>query len=337
MRAFLAPCILLCLTLLPLSTQAQFNVDFGGGSFDVDSFANSGFGAAEIGITLSPSQPQPGAEVEASLSDYSSSLYGSSISWVLDGQVIPDAANQRNVTFTAGKAGETQTLQAILTTPEGTTRTLTNTISPVYLDIILEPQTRVPDFYAGRSLPSIGSMINATALVSDGSTIRTTDLIYTWQVGQTVLEGGPLRGGYKVSFEMPRGDQAVLSVRATEPNGTLVANRAVLVRSVMPTVHFYEVSSLFGVKPIVLTDSFTISGNTATVRAEPYHLDSRVFNNPDITEWEINNRSTDTGGNNPYQVTLQKTSSFGNTQLDFHVRDTSEVLQGARSSLRINF
>lgn len=313
----------LLLIVVPQTAGAQFDL--------------SGLTGPELEITLKPSHPEPGERVEATVNDYNSSLYGAAIAWQLDGAAIPDSANSRSAEFTAGALGETQQIAVTFTRQNGTTERVTTTVRPVHLDIILEAQTRTPQFYLGRSLPSVGSMINATALVSTGGAPQTTGLTYTWQVNQQVLENGPLRGGYKVSFPMPMGDSAVLSLQVSNSNNEVVAKRNILVPSVAPMIRFYEVSSLFGVNPIALGNNFTLTGNTGTLRAEPYHLDTRVFNDPAVIDWRINNRSSNTTANNPYEVTLQRTAGIGRTELSFQVRDTSQVLQGAKDRISITY
>ncbi|MCA9357393.1 hypothetical protein H6784_03820 [Candidatus Nomurabacteria bacterium] len=290
----------------------------------------------ESTIETKPEYPRPGEEVTATLKDYQGSTYGSKITWLLDDQVIEEAENQREVKIIAGEAGKTQNIKVVLNTPQGSRVILQNTINPIYLDIIIEPQTRTPDFYLGRSLPSIGSIVNATALVSD-SGFRDSDLVYTWRLNNQVLEGGPIRGRNQISFTTPIGDYSSLYLQVTEPGGVVLAKRAVSIPSVAPEVHFYEVSSLFGISQKPIAKNLSLIGNSVTVRAEPYNLDSRVYNNPDIKEWKVNgNKSTDFGGN-PYEVTLQRTGTFGQSSVQFHVRDTKQILQGAQSNILINF
>lgn len=296
----------------------------------------NGLNGTELTIDLEPEYPRPGEQVTATINDYRGGAYGSSITWIFDGQVIPDADNRRNTSFTAGVAGVTQTIEAVLTKPQGGREVVRNSITPIYLDIILEPQTRVPEFYLGRSLPSVDSVINATAIVSTDE-ILNPDLVYTWRLNQKVIEGGPLRGGNQVSFSTPMGSEAILSLQVTRPNGEVLSRRAIIVPSVFPKMNFYEVSSLYGMRNVRVDQSATIIGNSLTVRAEPFYLDSRVYNDPDITEWEINGYKTKNTGSNPYEVTLQKTGASGVSTLEFHVRDTSQLLQGAQDSVRINF
>lgn len=290
----------------------------------------------QLAIELKPEFPQPGEVVVASLNDYSGGAYGSSIIWSLNGEEVPNSNNQRSITFTAGPDGSYQNLEILLSKPSGGKQVLRASIKPTYLDIIIEPQTRVPSFYLGRSLPSLGSQINATALVG-GLSVDSSQYIYTWRINQKVVEGGPLRGGSKVSFLMPIGKSSVLSVAVTDLRGNTVANRAIRIPSIAPEIHFYEVSTLFGVSQKPFNTTVPLIGNTVTVQAEPYYLDSQVFNDPDIKIWKIDGVTSKNNNNNPYQVTLERVGEEGSSRLQFHVRDTKQVLQGVEGDIQINF
>ena len=321
MRIFLiAICLLLSFAAQPVSAQ-----------LDAQSLTNP-----QLLLELQPEFPRPGEEVTVTVNDYRGGVFGSSLTWLYNGEVIEGAENKRSAKVIAGAIGTQATVEVVLNKPGGGREVLSTTIRPVYLDVIVEPQTRVPNFYQGRSLPSIQSMVNVTALVNDGR--FRNDLVYTWQVNRQVLEGGPLRAQNKVSFEMPMGNQAILSLQVSEPNGRVLARRSTFIPSVDPVIRFYEVSSLYGVNTRAITGEHTLVGNSTTLRAEPYYLDSRVYNDPDVAQWEVNNVASNNVGNNPYEVTIQKVGVPGSSNLNFHVRDTTrQILQGAEDSIRISF
>jgi hypothetical protein len=296
----------------------------------------SSFIGTELKIELNPKFPQPGEEVTATLDDYSGGFYGSSLTWKIDGVEVPSTTNQRNIDFIAGKTGNTQVLELILSKPLGDAVVLKENINPIYLDIIIEPQTRVPDFYLGRSLPSIGSQVNIVALMGDGDG-DPSQYTYTWRVDRKVIDGGPLRGGNHVSFTMPMGKSTVLTLSVSDMSGKNIAGRSLLIPSVNPEVHFYEVNSLFGMSHKPFSASVPIIGNTVTVQAEPYYLDSLVYNNPDIAIWKVDGITSGNNASNPYQVTLQRVGETGESNLNFHVRSTKQLLQGVEAGIKINF
>jgi len=299
--------------------------------FSTDQFTNP-----EYGIEIQPEFPRPGEAITATLTDYRGSSFGANVTWVLNGRVIPDAENQRQTIVTAGEAGVAQTIEAILTKGSGQGERLRAIVKPIYLDIVIEPQTRTPDFYLGRSLPSIGSIVNATALIS-GDNSRVSDLVFTWRIGQQVIEGGPIRGRNQVSYTTPMGSSETLSVQVAKTDGTVIARRSVSIPSVEPIVQFYELSPLFGISNKVIGSTVPLIGNSTIVKVEPYYLDSRVYNNPSIIQWKLGGVTTSNQSRNPYEITLQRMWTGGSTELEFQVRDTAQVLQGVKGSTRINF
>lgn len=295
------------------------------------------FDTPELAITLNPAHPSPGDIVTASLDDYAGGVFGAQINWTYNGVSVPNSNNQRSVQFIAGEAGTRSVLTADLTLTQGTSQSLTRTITPVYMDIVIEPQTRIPDWYQGRSLPSLGSQINATVLLNDGSIIDPQNVVYTWRMNQRVLEGGPIRGGNRVSFITPRGNELVLSVTANDTRGNTIAKRTIAVKSVLPELSFHEKHTLYGVQSVPIQPSMQVLGSLLTVQAEPFFLDTRVYNNPDVAEWEVNSIRTGNGSQNPYEITLQGSNQQSNTRINFHVRSLEQILQGAEESTNIVF
>jgi hypothetical protein len=312
-----------CLTLLSLVTTPVFA--------QIDTSVNN----PQTTIELQPQFPKPGESFTATFNDYTSA-YGSSFTWVFDGKEIPDLKNQRKVVLTANTSGKSQVLKVVYTKSGGNTTEISQTINPVYLDVIIEPQTRVPDFYLGRSLPSIGSMVNATALIS-GDGFRNPNLIYKWTLGHKVIEEGPIIGRNQVSFITPMGEELILSVKVSDLDGTVIAERTMMLYTAEPKLQFYEVNPLYGVSQKPISGDFVLSGKSAVIKAEPYNLDSRVYNNPTVHEWKIGGASYYNTGTNPYEVTLKREGLTGYSDLQFHVRDTVELLQGAKASIGINF
>jgi hypothetical protein len=71
--------------------------------------------------------------------------------------------------------------------------------------------------------------------------------------------------------------------------------------------------------------------------AEPYYLDIRTYNDPDINEWEIDRVAQQKSNANPYVITIQKVEEGGQSDVSFHVRSTTELLQGVEDRFKVNF
>lgn len=307
-----------------------FSADSASAQFDAGQF-----GSFEPKIELNPKFPQPGETVVATVSQYGGALYGSTLTWVFKGEEVPNSKNQRSVEIVAGEAGVTETIDVVFTTPTGNRSFVSKSITPIWLDIVIEPQTHVPEFYQGRALPSLGSTVVARAIISSED-YSPGSLIYNWSINDQSIGGGSVRGQSIVSYETPMGDSAVLSLEVSDLKGNMIAGKYISIPSVQPKILFYEVNTLLGIKNKPIINQLQLVGKSTIVRAEPINMDSKIYNEPDIHEWSINNRVAPASGGNPYEVVLEKTGSSGYANLEFHVRSLSQVLQGGKASIGIN-
>lgn len=312
--------VLLCLAFVaPLLANAQFSAN--------------GLLETNLSITSQPEYPSPNEKVSLSLNDYGGSVYGATVEWYQNDTLIPGTTNQRNIEVTVGDVGSKTVIKAILTKSDGGKTVLSKTYEPVYVDVIVEAETHVPGFYEGRALPSVGSAVYLSALLDNGAAMG-NNFVYLWRLNQTVLEGGPIRGRNNISFVMPQDSYSVISLQVSKPDGTILAKRSMILPSVRPQINFYEVSALYGTETRSL-NSFNMIGSSATIKAEPYYLDSWTFNAPNLIEWTINNQPV-ASDNNPYSISLEKTGTAGRAKLEFSVQNTTSFLQGANKSIDIN-
>lgn len=292
--------------------------------------------ASQENLVIEPRSPEPGDTVTVTLYHYTRYIFNSDIVWELNGEVVANSNNQREIEFEVGELGERSEIVVSIIRSSRVVESFAVVLVPTYIDVVLEPQTRVPDFYKGRAVPSVGSRINATALVNNGRLLE-GDLVYTWRVAGKILEGGPIRGTNKVSFDTPRGRDIILSLRINTASGDLVGERSFIFPSTRPELVFYESNALHGISSTAIVSTLRLLGNATTIVAEPYYLDIRTFNNPDIKEWKVDNEPQFNVGANPYIATIQKVDEVGQSEVSFHVRSTTEFLQGAADNIKVTF
>jgi hypothetical protein len=174
---------ILCLFVLPIHfSLAQINLNLGTGSLD---------------IRLEPQYPNPGESVTATIDDYSLNNTGATITWFFDGLSAPAISNNRSIKFNAGEVGQTMVILARLTFPDGRIVESKKTIKPLYLDVIIEPQTFTPTFYKGRALPVRSSIVNINALLLDQNGPVDTSLYnYNWTLNNKSVYGGVRPGNF---------------------------------------------------------------------------------------------------------------------------------------------
>ncbi|HMO77613.1 MAG TPA: hypothetical protein PKA42_00460 [Candidatus Paceibacterota bacterium] len=309
---------------------------FAGPLFVQAQISESGF-SQTAAIVIEPTYPAPHSTFSASLDDYSLSGQTTSISWKINGLTVADNNNLRTINLQSGEVGKTITIEANIGLNGNQSIVLRKTVTPTYLDIVVEPQTRTPAFYLGRGLPSIESQVNLKAIIS-GTSISSNDLIYTWQVNGQVIGGGPLRGRSNVTITVPRGNSFIVSLRVTKLNGEELIKKTLRLPSVEPEVYFYEKTALYGLNPKAL-DSLYLTGNSATLTAEPYYLALETYNQPPLLEWTVDNKKSPVPINNPYEITLARPDreGRGTSQINFHIRNLKQLLQGAQRQVQVNF
>lgn len=296
---------------------------------------NMNLSANELSIELKSSDLKPFSKVKATVNDYVYTVSTQAITWKIDGKTKPEFDNQRTVEVQLNDLGKPTKLQVFIKTQEGFTVSAEKNIDPIYLDIIVEPQTRTPSFYKGRALPSIDSTINLTALINGGIE-NSEKYIYNWDLNGVNLQSGGAIGKYKLSTTIPMGQIGLLTLNISKVTGEIIARKTLEILPVEPEIAFYEVNSLFGISHLKINQTLNLIGNSTIVRAEPYYLDIKTYNQPQFTEWKIDgNRSPNSG--NPYEVTLARQGGSGKANVGFHVRNLETLLQGAESSFRVNY
>ena len=296
---------------------------------------NLQYGEEQLTIDLDPLFPTPESEFTASINDYALPIQGIGINWYLDGKELTESANIRTISLTSKKLGQKTTLKAVIPLPGGSSVEVEKVINPMYLDIIIEPQTRTPAFYTGRALPSTGSTVNATAVLNGN--IESSNLLYTWRLNNTVLEGGSVRNKDTVTFTMPQGPYATLSLEIRTGEGEPLARRIFDITNHAPELAFYEVTTLYGLKQKALLERTPLVGSSISVRAEPYYLDVSTYNDPDHLEWKIGGTRSANSSSNPYEITLAAQGGGGSTGINFHVRNTVQLLQGAQGNFSVSY
>ena len=288
-----------------------------------------------LSVGLSPQYPGPGDRVTATLNDYALDANGASISWFINQQSVPDSENQRSVSLVAGEVGSVTNIEARITFPNGQNMSAKGSISPLYVDVIVEPQTYSPAFYQGRSLPIFGSTVYLTALVSTaGGVVDSSNYSYGWQLNNKTLSGGSTRGNNKTKIIIPYGRNSVVGISIYDTSGKMIARRLIQIPSVEVDLQFYEVSTLYGLSHKVIGNPFNLISNSTTIRVAPYNLDLFSITDNLFTEWQVDGQKQQSTRADPFEITVRGQRA-GITNITFKIRNLSELLQGGQASFQI--
>ena len=302
-----------------LSTSYTAKAQVGGSITDIT--------GQNVSIVLDPQFPNPGDQVTATIDDYALNGGGAKITWFFDGLSAPNVSDSRTITFTAPPVDTTMTIIARLEFRDGKTLEAKRIIKPLYLDLIIEPQTYTPLFYQGRALPTKGSVVNINALLQNkNGPVNSAEYSYSWTLNNKSVYGGASLGGNWAQITVPHGQSSTITISIQDKSGTTVARKLVAIPTVDLEVHAYPVGSLLGLGQRAITGEFIITGNSASIKAVPYYLDTRAVNGNLFTEWSINNQPVLTGSSDPFEINLER-GVTGSAQVSFQIRNLSELLQ----------
>lgn len=294
-------------------------------------------GSSGSTFVVSPRFPEPNERVTIELNDFSINTLGASYTWFINGTELVAAKNQRSIQISAGEAGNRTEVLVRTRLANGATLETKTTIAPVRVDMLIEADTIVPAFYAGRALPSSGSTIRVTAIPFADSSRSPNTYSYTWRVGSTVVGGSSMYGKNSVTFSSGFDRNMNVSVDILDSNGSLITTERVNVPIFDPELHFYEVDPLAGLLERAIDDTYIFTNEETMFRAEPYYMDRALMANRPYTEWKLNGETIQNPSNNQQEIVLRRSGERGAFELSYHVRNLRQLLQGVEDSVEITF
>lgn len=146
--------------------------------------------------------------------------------------------------------------QAVVATPQSQ--------GSAVVDIIVEGETYVPYFYAGRAEPSPG---NSTRLVAIVTGAERQPANYNWKIGgQYFTTSEPV-----LRTTIPMVEQNVLAeVSVSDESGVAIGKGSEYVTTTAPTLLFYEDNALRGTSRTTIREEFILIGEEAAIKVEPY-------------------------------------------------------------------
>lgn len=290
-----------------------------------------------IKIDIDPQYPNPSQNVTATLDDYSINSNGSSIAWFVDGKNIVNTSNSRAITFTAPKVGQSMEIAVKLVGNSGQSIEAKQVINPVYLDLIIEPQTYTPVFYQGRALPVNGSLINLNALIStNNGIVDQSKYTYNWTLNNKSIYGGPRKGNSWAQISIPYSKNANVAVTVQDSTGVTIAKKIVVIPITTVDLQFYEINTLYGLSKKIVSSPLTIIGNSTSIRAVPYNLDVRAVNENLFSQWSVGGRQVSNENEDPFEINLKR-GDGSRTNVNFKIRNIDELLQGDEKTFSVQF
>ncbi|NCN52718.1 hypothetical protein GW943_02835 [Candidatus Parcubacteria bacterium] len=292
--------------------------------------------ADEASLEVSPRTPAPFSTVTVSLNAYTLDTVGASIRWYIDGTESTNVRNERAITLIAKDLGEATVVRATLTLASGVPLTVSTTIVPTSIDLIIEADTLVPSFYKGRALPVSGAPLTLIAIPHDGSNKGPGSYSYSWKLGEDILFGGSVMGKYRITTTMPQYSRPLV-VTVYDSTGKTVGSAAVNLEPVSPELYFYETNPLRGLSERAVNGSYTLIGDEVTMRAEPYFMTANIFSQSPLIAWTIDGREVATNETDSGSITLRREGGSGSANIGFRLSNQAQFLQHVTGSFNLSF
>lgn len=279
-----------------------------------------------ISLNVSDVRPEPGQTVQFSLSG---SLLGNQnrVQWYVNGIEQNEWRGTISPSLTINNL-ERRTIEARI---EGQV-IARSIINPVYIDIVVEPQTYIPPHYTGRPLPSSGSNVRLVALVEEAGAHNASQYNYTWRVdGRTV---DAVAGQNTLVITMPSNSSQVdLTVRRGD---IIVGEQRFTLPAVQPTLIFYTVHPLYGLQDRGFQNSYTFNNSTVSLEAAPFYIPTQAVSSLAETEiqWRVNGLEISSDADNRLRTTIQRGNVTNGSLLRFNLFNPAAWQQQAQGTLR---
>jgi hypothetical protein len=295
----------------------------------------------EVNITISPEFPAPYEKVNVQLESFSFDINTAVIEWSVSGKVFSSGLGIKSITITTGGVGETIPVSAKVKTGGGNSLLVSASITPQSVDLLWEsPESYVPAFYEGKSLPGEGSTVRVVALPTmgeGGKQIPANAISYSWYVDGDFIESasglGKQAGTFKLNY---LSNKTNIEVLARSGSGITATKKIdIYTHAVMPLLYIYD--ELLGptqdrlvMRRFETTEDFTLS-------LEPYYLSANgSLSSSALYEWYLNALPATSEQDRLISFRTSANSS-GSRKLSVVLSNTKRKLQNAQADLEILF
>ncbi|MFA6536415.1 MAG: hypothetical protein WC250_03595 [Candidatus Paceibacterota bacterium] len=296
-----------------------------------------------LSVTQNPERPRAYDTVSISVESYLVDLNSASITWSVNGKLSEKGTGNKTFKIKLGAVGSLTTVGLSIKARTGESIDKVFALRPSEVDLLWEAQTYTPPFYKGKALFSNQGRLRIIAVPnfkdSSGKTISAGNLIYTWKQDDQVL--GNL-SGYGKSTLIVDGPLlpilTTISVQAMTADSQLVAESRLSLRSLTPSILFYENNPLYGIMyHQAMGSAFTLRGSEITLAAEPYFFSGHEKTTLETTyDWQLN--GVIVGDNENGEVTLRNDKAqTGQSILSLEITNSQKIYQSARQTLTLNF
>jgi len=283
--------------------------------------------APDLTITAIPSDPLPGQSIQLQVVSFGANLNFANVVWRQDTRIIDSGVGKTRTVVTAPAAGVTSNISVSIsgsTVPSASTAFLLRSAG---VDLLWESvDSYTPPFYKGKAMPSVGTIIRATAVAS---TTAPKTLQYTWYRNGTLQPN--YSGTNRASFYIKKDDINVQeSIKVTAASSSFSSSTNAVITPKTPSLVLYQKNEGFIDYSHGSTRLFTTGQPGIVLRFEPYFFSSlrgimndlsfdvstgeqRISGQANINEFRLSR--PDNGGEVPLRVIINN-ASYSSQTLD---------------------
>lgn len=296
---------------------------------------HTAYAEAQVSVSLIPRNPVPYSSVLLRLSSYSFNINTAQITWKSNNQTILSGQGEGELTIQTGGIGEESIINVVIETKTGIRIEKKIKITPESVSIIYEtPESSVPLFYEGLSLPSDQATVRFTALPQiseNGSILPAKNISFAWYVNDTLLKkvSGIGKQSANIPLDMLTESTSVKVVARGENDSVAEKTIYIFPHNVMPL--FYTHNEVLGTN---YAQAYTRRFQTTKdfiISLEPYYVSqgsSIVWNMDGLP-------ITPLGGK--LLAVKPKENSYGSKTLSISISHAQKRLQKITTSIALIF
>lgn len=292
-------------------------------------------------LVLSPQNPGPYQAVTVTLTSYDFDVDSADISWTINGKAGSSGPGLKQIRVNTGPVGSVINVATKAKLPNGQLFQAVMTVTPASVDLVWEsPESYVPPFYEGRSLPGEGAQVRVTAtpyISSGGKIIAPENISYAWYKNDEFLDTDSGRGKQALNVNLEYlTDVTTIKVIARTGDG-LTATKSIDIypHDVRPVFYLYD-----PVLGLDLTNAILKRFETTkefTLKLVPYFFSLNNGAGAGATfSWDIDGLPIVTEDDTT--VTLRpKDGAYGSRMLGVAIANSTRILQTIETSINVVF
>ncbi len=312
--------ILLAFLGLPAFAAAQFSIP--------------GFND-QLTLTMTPTIAGPFEHVRFSVEGLVFGGQNTDVAWTVNEKAI-EGDDTGAIVVSMGAAGEKTTVTATVGS-----QTLSSTVIPTTVDLLIDATSYVPPFFKGRPLASPGTMLRLLAIPhfgSAGSTVPNDQITFTWRQSGTVVASG--KGRAAVTLPAPPLFGAdTISVEARSTDGVHAGIASVRLPGIDPSATLYINHPLVGIEYYRAIESrASVPEVETTFIAVPYFAEAQRPSDAHLVyEWSVNGRAVPEAEGRMNEITINADGSSGEARLGLTLSSSLNFFMRAEQSWDIDF